>query len=276
MSLSRTARASDWPTCSSSVVAALMPKRVVDLLESVEVDQQHRGASCFATLERDHLLETVAEQVAVGEPGEAVVQRLMANLVDVLLQTPGDPAQHWKQRQIESQQAEPEHDRDGHVLRACGGCHGGIRLVQLERPAGVLAVEERHRHIGFERLLVRTDATLAVERSDLRRLHSTERPGEFFLEVPFTDQLMLGRVRDGAVRPVQLCPQCAFDEDLAHEQPVQLGAPRRADGLCEIGGLQRVPQDCLGDERRVEAGGLLGVLGRGLAHEPDHQRRRRP
>ena len=46
------------------------------------------------------------EQVAVGESGETVVQRLMADFVDVLLETPRDPAQHGKEREVEGQQAE--------------------------------------------------------------------------------------------------------------------------------------------------------------------------
>ena len=60
------------------LVARLVPERVVDLLEAVEVEQQRgRDRSVAQRLPRD-LVEPVGEKRAVGEVGEDVVQRLVA------------------------------------------------------------------------------------------------------------------------------------------------------------------------------------------------------
>jgi hypothetical protein len=56
------------------VVAGLVPERVVDRLEVVEVDEDHRHP-CRPALERgDQLSEPVEHARAVGEAGEVVVQ----------------------------------------------------------------------------------------------------------------------------------------------------------------------------------------------------------
>ena len=61
-------------------VAGGVPKRVVDVLEVVDVEEQHRdgGAGPARAVERD--AETIEEQRAVRQPRERVVQRLMRKL----------------------------------------------------------------------------------------------------------------------------------------------------------------------------------------------------
>jgi len=66
-------------------VADRVAGAVVDLLEVVQVHQQHTDAAAAAGLAGQRLLEPVAEQGPVGEPGEGVVQGLVAELVFELL-----------------------------------------------------------------------------------------------------------------------------------------------------------------------------------------------
>ena len=57
------------------LVAAGVAERVVDRLEAVEVDEQHRQRHLAALCLHDHLREAVGEQRAVGQPGERVELR---------------------------------------------------------------------------------------------------------------------------------------------------------------------------------------------------------
>jgi hypothetical protein len=67
-------------------VALVVAQGVVDLLEVVEVHQHHREAGPVAAGDADGLLDAVAEQDAVRQPGERVVDGL------VLLRDRGAPA----------------------------------------------------------------------------------------------------------------------------------------------------------------------------------------
>src|SRR4051794_21899266 len=59
------------------LVADRMPERVVDCLEVVYVDQQHRYGSHVTTVQRQRVLEPVVEEGAVGQTGEDIVERLV-------------------------------------------------------------------------------------------------------------------------------------------------------------------------------------------------------
>ena len=63
------------------LVAGVVTEAVVDLLEPVEVDEQQRENLVRALRARQGLVETVAEQRAVGEAGEAVVEGLARELL---------------------------------------------------------------------------------------------------------------------------------------------------------------------------------------------------
>ena len=58
-------------------VAGVVAERVVDLLEVVEVDQHHGRGDVRAAAGGDRLLDAVAEERAVGQAGQRVVQRLV-------------------------------------------------------------------------------------------------------------------------------------------------------------------------------------------------------
>ena len=59
-----------------------MPERVVDLLEAVEVDEQRRALGAAPAGPGEHLLDAVEDERAVREPGERVVQRLVADALE--------------------------------------------------------------------------------------------------------------------------------------------------------------------------------------------------
>ena len=76
----------------------MVAERVVDLLEAIEVHQQHRELGAVAVGDRDLALDLLAEARAVRQPGEAVVQRQVqvqlgeAAQLDVRLLARGDVA----------------------------------------------------------------------------------------------------------------------------------------------------------------------------------------
>ena len=57
------------------LVADVVAERVVDVLESIEVEEHQRHAGAMPAREHERLAQPVGEQVAVGEPGQAVVVR---------------------------------------------------------------------------------------------------------------------------------------------------------------------------------------------------------
>ena len=62
-------------------IAGVVSKRVVHLLEAVEVEQQHRERRPRALRTRKRLVDPVAEQRPVGEAREAVLERLPRQLL---------------------------------------------------------------------------------------------------------------------------------------------------------------------------------------------------
>ena len=62
-------------------VAGGVAEAVVDGLEVVEVDEQHGAEVAGAAAAVEGVLHPVAEQAAVGQPGERVVERLVAELL---------------------------------------------------------------------------------------------------------------------------------------------------------------------------------------------------
>ena len=75
-SWSRTVARSSRATCDEQLVAGLVPEGVVDGLEAVEVEEQQRQQPRVPAQPVQPGLEVLAQQRAVGQPGERVVQRL--------------------------------------------------------------------------------------------------------------------------------------------------------------------------------------------------------
>ena len=73
-------------------VADKVAERVVDELEAVEVEEEHRAAEVLALAPRaaQRQLEAVEEQRAVRQPGQGVVQRVVAELGELGQRARGD------------------------------------------------------------------------------------------------------------------------------------------------------------------------------------------
>ena len=78
---------------AQQLVACIVAQRVVHGLEVVEVHKQHRSAAMAATGQRQHLRQLLHEEVAVGQPGQRVVQR-DESLALLRLPACGDVAHH--------------------------------------------------------------------------------------------------------------------------------------------------------------------------------------
>ena len=88
-------------------VARLVPERVVDVLEPIEVEQQHGGVR-IAAAERE--TEPVLEQGAVGKASEAVVERDLLGVsparFELFAAALDSPQQQANQRADDKQRAE--------------------------------------------------------------------------------------------------------------------------------------------------------------------------
>src|SRR6266850_4267227 len=61
--------------CLEQRVSGRMPERVVDFLETVEIEVEERDQLLVSARASECLLEPVAEEIAVGQAGKAVVLR---------------------------------------------------------------------------------------------------------------------------------------------------------------------------------------------------------
>ena len=62
-------------------VAGVVAERVVDVLEVVEVQEHHGDVALGPPREGERVLDAIAKQIAVGEPGQRVVKRQLAQLL---------------------------------------------------------------------------------------------------------------------------------------------------------------------------------------------------
>ena len=67
------------------LVADVVAEAVVDQLEIVEVDERHAARAAVAVGDAQSLLQPIAQQVPVGEPGERIVVRLVLELFLIAL-----------------------------------------------------------------------------------------------------------------------------------------------------------------------------------------------
>src|SRR5262249_11754123 len=56
-------------------ITRAVPKRVVDLLKAVKIKEHQAYQSAYAPRARYRLLQAVAEQIAIGQPGQNVILR---------------------------------------------------------------------------------------------------------------------------------------------------------------------------------------------------------
>ncbi len=125
------------------LVAGRMPHRVVDRLEVVEVEEHHREQLALARGARQRVRHPVAEERAVGEPGELVVEGLAEQLRlqrlalrDVLHDR--DQPRRFGPRRAREREAPPRHV-------PCCAQVAHLRRRRLARPARHLLLHQRHR-----------------------------------------------------------------------------------------------------------------------------------
>jgi hypothetical protein len=136
-----------------------MAERVVDVLEAIEIHEQHGDRSALAARGQERLGGAVAEKGAVGQPGEGVVQRLMAVFGRLLAQPPrgaGDDPEQGRPQQ--AQTAEQQHEGVAR-LRLDPGRHGPVGHVDLKRAGRPGVAREAQRDVHLDEL-----ARLAVAR----------------------------------------------------------------------------------------------------------------
>ena len=125
---------------AQQLVAHGVAERVVDPLEAVEVDEHRRRLGAVAPGAGEHALGPVHDQRAVGQPGQRVVQRLVAQLAGLLLDHPqrARPAEreHLDEQEGEQPDDEPadEHERGLHAGRRQPGRRG---VADRDDPAAV-------------------------------------------------------------------------------------------------------------------------------------------
>jgi len=105
-------------------VAVVVAQRVVDVLEAVEVEQQHRDLAPVALRMRDRLVGAVVEEQPVGQVGDRVVQRL-ALVLDGLDEQPAGAAgrrreQDGHERERGQQRGRAQRGRDQQAHRGEG------------------------------------------------------------------------------------------------------------------------------------------------------------
>ena len=71
-------------------IAVVVAQGVVDLLEAVEVDEQHRRRRSPAVCHRDGLRNAIVEEDPVGELGDRIVQRQVLALRAMVAEAPRD------------------------------------------------------------------------------------------------------------------------------------------------------------------------------------------
>ncbi len=99
-------------------VAGVVPQRVVDLLETVEVDDHHAHRFAVAPRRQDRLADPILEEPAVRQAGQRVVHRLM---LLVLLLEPGRrravDREHGEREERHQQEAPLGRDHHGRRQR---------------------------------------------------------------------------------------------------------------------------------------------------------------
>ena len=207
------------------LVAARMPERVVDLLETVEVEQQDRCAAAGASRVREGGLDPVVEEHAVRQAREAVVERLVLDLLHVRVDLAGRPTEDGEQRDEEHQQHPLEHERNRHERGRDGACDGCVVTLGHEHACGAVPEPDRHElaqhraggSVAGGRLLDRCPDLLTCQRGANRRRGVERR------------RAGAGRLRGGEPEAptgvVQRRRLDVVDHDLLPEEPLQGASP---------------------------------------------------
>ena len=241
-----------------------MTERVVDLLEAIEVDQQHRGGVVATQL----ALGAPVQQLAVGQAGQRVVQRLVA-------QAPRGAGDDPVESREEDHQAAAQQQREQQHVLADLLSEGVVAHVDLEHGRGLAPRREPDRHVDLEHALARPIVGRAVlevahDLAGERRVHVAA------LERVIADDRPVVGVDEPAVAVEQLDREDAVVvEEAGADLAVDLGEPLQRDRVAEVAVPELRSDADLGDH----AGVLDGVRQRALLdlvleHEPDREPQR--
>ena len=115
-----------------------MAERVVDLLEPVEVEEQHRDPGTTLLGFRERLVDPAPEEIPVREAGQPVVQSLVLDLFKVAAQPPRDSPEEREEREVQPEQRQLEDTCHRDEGLAGGRCDRAVILMQCER-SGLVA-----------------------------------------------------------------------------------------------------------------------------------------
>ena len=191
-------------------VAVVVPERVVDLLEAVEVDQQQAGQLAGAAGGGDRVLHPLVEQRAVREAREVVVQREVP-------QPPRGDGDDPEQRGVEDEQADAEQQVEPERVLADGGRDRLVGAVDLEHAGGPGVEADTDRDVDLEQGPAEAGVLgpvlhVPLDASRERRPH----PGRVGMRL--TDDAPLVGVDDDPVGVEQLQPLDAEIAELALSQ----------------------------------------------------------
>src|SRR5260370_1370442 len=118
-------------------VASIMAERVVDVLESIEVEEQHAEHPLIATRGEQGLAQAVSEKAAIRETGQRVVECLVFEGVGVCLAL-GDVAHGGDEQVPWSDMHRADHELEREQAAVLALAHRLVRAarrqVELERP----------------------------------------------------------------------------------------------------------------------------------------------
>ena len=122
-------------------VARIVTQRVVDVLEVVEIEEHHRHRAAVALCQRERVLHAIAEQVAVGEQRQRIVE---GELPQLLLE-------RFALADVAEVERQTLHRRIARQVAADALDHAARRAAldaQLDRPDGAAGAQ---RHLAEKR-----------------------------------------------------------------------------------------------------------------------------
>ena len=231
-------------------VAALVPEGVVQILETVEVDDQHGDPAARAAAPADRLLDPLLEQAAIRQPREVVGDRLTARLVERAKVAEGERSAQQRRQKGE------EGERVGELADIPVVVVGQHRDRGQDERAGH---EQRRKPFGARDLLPpgllpRSESEQGNARH-VEQVRDHARGGRAVRHLPQVDRVGHRQDEEAAAeeRPGPIEPPAAQREHPDHERREQ----QVADRVCELrhdGGKPSAggPQHRLDDDRRAD------------------------
>ena len=145
-----------------------MSERVVDLLEAIEVEESTAARPPLRLTSDEHVLDAVGEEPAVRQPGQAVVQREMLDLVDVRPELPRRPTKHGTNDTNSASRSHFEQRRDREERGSDRACDGPVVARRDERTRSAASEGDR------DDLLERSPV-MPVEPSPIQRASRSSR-----------------------------------------------------------------------------------------------------